>query len=432
MMETGLLLGAALVLRAAGAALRGHDTGRLRAVPGWLLCTTALWVAAGAIGAWSPLWPALLIGLLSALAGRHAGRMALRTGADVVTVGLLGVLSIPPLGFGVIVVAALVSAAAGALIDVPFQRARRPVRTGVVLLPILIAAGLMLLRPGLGRDLWSYRRSILHVGLMTSCDGERVRLKTGAVAWLDRPSGEGPFPGALCFHGAHRRGARQLAAQVLRRALVHAGFVTLTVDHPGFGETPIPGLNEDLAAWDPLPSNQAALAALQSMPDIDGVLVIGHSMGSSSTLQLMRAGPSFQGAVLFGAGLQETSERDDYWYERFHEDRRMRQPLAREKVGDIRARFYDRRNLVAAMTPEHPPLLFVRFEEDHGTVLASRDSLYAMIPGQKETWDFRGATHYFSASRLLAVMIGDTRVARRLGSRMRDYHADLTQRRARS
>lgn len=244
--------------------------------------------------------------------------------------------------------------------------------------------------------------------------GEKVVLSTGATAWLDHPSGPGPFPGALSFHGAHRLGSNQPAAFVLRRALRAAGFLTLSVDHPGYGETPVPEANDALERWSPLPSVRAASKWLHDRDDISSIYAFGHSMGVTDVLRLLKVEQNrLTGAVLFGGGLPGDEPAEEYWYRRFHSDRRIKGQVPLRRFREIR----DRYNVYYALTAlgeNTIPLLFVRFAKEHDNIVQTRDELYELLPRTKAIWDLEGSTHYFSAAGRSRTVIGDTRIMKRL------------------
>lgn len=266
---------------------------------------------------------------------------------------------------------------------------------------------------------------LLNIAVAPECTGDRIVLKTGAIAWLEHPRHKGPFPGALVFHGSHPDGSDQKAACILRRALLQAGFVVLTIDHPGYGESPVPSSDGGVGVWDPLPTALAAFKTLRSNPDVGRIIAVGHSMGANDVLRLLSVEKQVAGAVVFGAGLPDGKAQDEYWYERFHRDRRMQRRISRNLVLWIRHRFYDNGHLVQNLPLDHPPIEFVRFGFEHSNIKAKRDRLYEAIPGAKTLWDLSDSTHYFNSIKVGDVIIGDTHVTRLLASRFRLLNAEL-------
>ncbi len=426
-----LILFVAVLLRACGAAIRTNSDRLPARTMGWVLSTTAAWVAAGAAGAWFPVWPVLLLGVVGAFVESGANRRQLWIGADVVVVAVSGVLSIPPLPLWPLLGTVVAVAGAGFVVDSLVNRSLKPVRIATLSLLLVLAAcvgnGVMAPRPV--AHVRSFSQMLLRmrlipafrIGVAPAFGGERVVLETGAVAWLEHPAGKGPFPGALIFHGAHPNGSRQPSASILRRALLDAGFVVLSVDHPGYGESPAPSPDANVAAWDPLPTVLSAFKSLRSMRDVDRIVAFGHSMGASDVLRLLSTQPKSINGVIFGAGMPDLRKMksNHYWYRRFHIDRRMRRRISPDLFLEIRRRFYDNSRIVQRLPSDHDPIIVVRVGFEHSNIEATRDMLYEAIPGVKAIWDLDNSTHYFNSFGIADVVLGDTHVTRLLASRFR-------------
>jgi pimeloyl-ACP methyl ester carboxylesterase len=257
---------------------------------------------------------------------------------------------------------------------------------------------------------------------------ERLVLDAGAVDWLDRPSGPGPFPGALFFHGADHCGAHQPAAIVARRALVDAGFVVLAPDHPGYGESPNPALDAGVDAWDPAPSARAAYRALDAQPDVAWILAVGHSMGTSDVLGLLATQADVAAAVLFGAAT--SAPLTPYWYQRFHSDRHLEQGSIPVEKWRAITRFYDRDRLAAALPDTGVAILFAIHGIEAPHARHERDVLYQLLPEPKELWPLGRTTHYFSTAQRAGILVGDTAVSADLSLGLRRFAQALLERRS--
>jgi pimeloyl-ACP methyl ester carboxylesterase len=366
--------------------------------------------------------------MIAALIDFRSRSTELRIGGDIIVVALAGLFSIPPLGLGPMMGAVIAVAGAGYAVDSLMVRSPKPARIVNFLVLLFIACvvtGMATSRPvahvrSFGEMLSSTGLTpAFRVGLTPMVAGNRVVLETGAVAWIEYPAGKGPFPGALVFHGNHPDGSRQPSAVILRRALLDAGFVVLSVDHPGYGESPSPSPDAEIAEWDPLPTVLAAFKTLRATPAVKGLLVVGHSMGTADVLRLLGAEAHVDGAILFGGSLNRPR------YNRFHKLRQMRNYISKEKYREIHWRFYDRGRKVEALSPDVAPILFVRFGFEHSNGVATRDMLFEAIPGVKATWDFLDSTHYFNSFGVLGVVVGDTQITQLLASQFRLLAAEL-------
>lgn len=407
------------------------SAGALRSARGWpvrllgsVLAAIAAWMVAGAAGAWFPLWPVLIVALVAATATVWLKHGAVPIAADVLVVLLACLLSIPPVPLLRLGLAAAAAAALGLTADLGLDHSPRALVPGMHVAASLVGAGAVLVLGLALAQPWSERPNPSAIELISLRSGltpavmaqtERIVLSNGSVAWLNRPAGDGPFPGALFFHGRDPQGSKQPAALIARRALLDAGFVVLAIDHPSFGESPHPKPGAPVAAWDPLPTARAAFDALQARPDVtDAIIAVGHSMGAEDVMRLISDGAALDRALLFGGAADEFGREHPEDYETFVRRRRIVGQLPRRLFEQIRACYYHKALTAALMPPSHPPITFVDFGIDWPDVVAKRDRLYAVIPGQKTRRMLEISTHYFSAAHARDLLIGDVRVTRRL------------------
>jgi hypothetical protein len=120
-MTVWLLLGLALLLRGKAALLRQPERHPILQAIGWLLGLFAVWLAVIALGAWAGWWPILLIVLAWAWPTyrwrESAWLWALSLAADVLLVLLTSLIALPPLGWGVLLPAAVFLPLLALLID---------------------------------------------------------------------------------------------------------------------------------------------------------------------------------------------------------------------------------------------------------------------------------------------------------------------------
>jgi len=387
------------------------------------------WVTGG--GGWTPIWPMLVLGVVGGVleptanaAWRRRGRLI----GDIAAVGIAAAAAVRPVEWALMAGAMVVLPAVGLILDWLHARAGPGWRlTGwsLALASVSLAAGL-----GLG-EVWYNARSILERdpavvvqgGVLQPPESEQVGLTEESVGWLTLAEAEGQRPGAVVFHGADAHGSKQRAAVVLRRALKAAGYDVLAVDHPGFGQTPVPEEVTDPTAWDPVPAARAAAERLRERPKVGPVIAVGHSMGCATVYQLLgEDGPDLAAGVVFGSGVPDP-DRDEYWYRRFHEDRGLSEgELEPKTVEVIEKRYYHAPGLLDGMKPDHPPVIFGQFSDEWENIRATRDRVYASIPGRKARWPVQ-SNHYFNAYRLYSFMLAATRPGRELThglARLRD------------
>jgi pimeloyl-ACP methyl ester carboxylesterase len=244
-------------------------------------------------------------------------------------------------------------------------------------------------------------------------------LPTGGVAWLDTPPGR-PVAGAVFFHGYHAMGATQPAALAVRRALLADGFLVLTLDAPGFGETPPPAREAPATAWNPLPSELAAYDLLRGRLGSDRIAFVGHSMGTGEVARVLASDRPVRAAAMLGAGFTAGKPVDGpYWYERFNKVVRFEPPIDRARFAEIARLYHDKERAVRGMPQRHAPLLFIEFKWENPDLMQTRDAFYALIPGDKST-ALLESSHYFWSERVGPFLVGNIRPTRRLARLLRE------------
>jgi dipeptidyl aminopeptidase/acylaminoacyl peptidase len=115
------------------------------------------------------------------------------------------------------------------------------------------------------------------------------------LAWLARPTGNGPFPAVLYAHAGYSLGAGDYAAI---RPFVDAGFVVLL---PAWrGENGNPGNFE--MCYGEVDDAVAALDFLAGLPDVDpkNLFAAGHDAGGTIVMLLAESTPRLQAAAACG------------------------------------------------------------------------------------------------------------------------------------
>ncbi len=441
-------MGTAALLRLFGAFLRRGDHNLIYRAAGWLAVTTAAWLMAGAFGAWSAWWPAIVIAVVGVLlTTRWEGRY-LNPLFDMVAAGSIALLSIPALLPGPMALAVVAATLTGLLADWTANHARIRVPLRPILLIGLLAIGAFLLAnsqavihglQSLGDDVLTVnqvgsglsvfpRSRLAFLGIAPSVTGmgERIVLDTGSVAWLDRPAGRGPHPGIVYFHGSGRLGSMEPTSVAFRRAAVDAGFIVLSLDHVGIGQSPRLDLNAGLEVWDPLPSDIAAVEKLQSMPDVSSVFVAGYSMGAGDVLRVLPAVPGIDAAILLGASAIPPVDHNLFWYDGFLFNRGLDKRFTEERYDEVVERYYDSLTLAHDLPLDHPPVLFINFEYEFNDVLSRQDELFEAVAGCKHVWLFADTTHLFDLADTAGLTFGDTRVGRELSDKLDWLHSQIT------
>ncbi len=229
------------------------------------------------------------------------------------------------------------------------------------------------LQPEGAAPLWFYKRE-----LSGAFAGDA---QPGSVYWQARY----PEASASCvvsFHGASAQGSLQSTARTLGRAAQRAGLRMFAIDHPGFGASPAPAVSAAVDAWDPAHLTTAVLAEM-AVAGCEDTMVLGHSQGVTEALRVLTSNtPGVSSVLVLGAGLyEEGPEQENYWYERFHIDRKLADRMDRERWKLIRDLYYLNQEFcgdtVAGQSyRDVKPFHFVLFDREHANLVATREKLW--------------------------------------------------------
>jgi pimeloyl-ACP methyl ester carboxylesterase len=386
----------------------------LRLVSGlWL--GLALWAAGAVLQTWVPLWQALVLGIAFAALGAAIVRLTrsnVQFLLDLLAIGAVAGLSVIPVRPAPVALGAVAFATTGWVLDRMTRRLARPAQQALLAAPLLLVAVLSLKvwqSDDFGTRLWHQDGEFpLRLALVAPAPGRRITLPSGSVAWLLSNPDAHPRGLAILLHGNHPLASHQPAAVALQGALERSGFDVLSVDHPGYGDSPLPSVQADSSAWDPTIGPKEALAYARSIAEPTRTVVIGHSMGVDSTLQWLRDGADVSGAYVFGGSIDGQGPTEA-WVETFKTQRRVPCCMSPATARSIHDRFYPGANLFAASLPaRHPSIYFVRFGIEYPDVAQVRGTLYAAIPAPKTVCDLFGVTHYFNTLMLWRFDLIDT------------------------
>jgi pimeloyl-ACP methyl ester carboxylesterase len=386
----------------------------LRLVSGlWL--GLALWAAGAVLQTWVPLWQALVLGIAFAAIRAAITRLTrsnVQFVLDLLAIGAVAGLSVIPIHPAPVALGAVAFATTGWVLDRVTRGLPRLAQQALLAAPLLLVAVLALKvwqSDDFGTRLWHQDDEFpLRLALVAPAPGRRIMLPSGSVAWLLRNPDAHPRGLAILLHGNHPLASHQPAAVALQGALERSGYDVLSVDHPGYGDSPLPSVQADSSAWDPTIGPKEALAYARSIAEPTRTVVIGHSMGVDSTLQWLRDGAKVSGAYVFGGSIDGQGP-NEAWVETFKTQRRVPCCMSPATARSIHDRFYPGANLFAASLPaRHPPVYFVQFGIEYPDVAQVRSALYAAIPAPKAACDLAGVTHYFNTLMLWRFDLIDT------------------------
>lgn len=199
--------------------------------------------------------------------------------------------------------------------------------------------------------------------------------------WIPR---QNPAPTVILLHGSSPRGRELGFNMLLAEQLREHGWLVLTPDVRGFGDSGIPADPADPAAWSVATDLARLVAYARRHPGSNGVVVgVGHSSGGSHLLQLDSLAAEFSAFVLIGPSRDQAGDERAWWRRvRFSSDRRMAQAIP-EEVAETIGEWHDLLRF-AANRPEafqgRPMLLMDGEREGEELIAVLRDAAARMQP----------------------------------------------------
>ena len=397
--------------------LHGHIVAGL-----WL--GMAAWIAGALLYAWVPLWQMLLIGIATGVGVSILQpwlKWATRPAADLFVIAALGTLSVVPIAWARVAAAATAFMATGYALDRLTRRLTLRAQRILWIMPVALTVlmGLSVMQ----QDDFGSRLLVrdplfpMRLALAWSLPAERVRLPSGAAAWLLTVPGDKSVGTAIFLHGNNPGAAHQPAAIALQGALLRAGFDAITVEMPGYGASPPFSADASLNAWDPTVGPREALAYIHATrrTNSTSTIIVAHSAGVDVALQWLTSGVTTHEAFLFSGAIAGAPLSAEDAAKLFHRDRRIPCCIPDQAVKQITDRFYASADRYAAQLPRNHALIqFVNMGIEYPDVAVDRQALYAAISAPKVACTFAGVTHYMNTLALRRFTLVDTRTVKRL------------------
>jgi len=300
--------------------------------------------------------------------------------------------------------------------------ARRPmfvIIAALLLVSVLAAAlpgtfRLVLLQPA--RDLMFFQREVQPTRGMSdvqrlspSPDETLVLTKSGVEAsdiditvdlWLPAVR---PAPTVVLLHGSSPRGRLLGFNRLLADHLRAAGWLVVTPDARGFGDSRVAGDIHSPETWLVGRDLSRVFAFATSHPDSDGrVVAIGHSLGGAQLLDAAFDLPEPSAVVMIGPPRFRSDELPGIWHRiRFASDRRLARAMSAEVLADSYRR-YDIMRLGNVRTERSAnwPVLLMDGELEGEELIALLAQAASLIPPPVTHETVLGSHHYCGAYQL--------------------------------
>lgn len=211
----------------------------------------------------------------------------------------------------------------------------------------------------------------------------------------------GVRPALVMSHGGTRRGRRLALYTVAARKLAARGYIVLTLDFRGFGDSERPRRFETAADLDFVLDVVAAVDYLAALENVDPARIgaVGHSFGAGVAVAAAMRDRRIDRAVSISPG-RNTSKRffgpgapnPDYPSHRMSRDMGVDPPIPRA-LFDPHLKAYVAEAVLDY--PVHPPILLVDGALESPDDLAFLKDVATRMTGPKGYATIPGADHYF-------------------------------------
>jgi acetyl esterase/lipase len=212
-----------------------------------------------------------------------------------------------------------------------------------------------------------------------------------------------PAPAVLLLHGSSPRGRKLGFNMLLADYLRHAGWLVLTPDARGFGESGRPANLHDPTAWSVTDDLARLVAHAKTHPYANGmVAAVGHSMGASQLLQFDEAANELAALALIGPSRFLGDYSTTWWQRvRFSTDRKIARALP---AGVIMETSRQGDPLRSAMLPPDYltslPVLLMDGEREGPELVAVLDEVARLLGPNAQHVTIPGSHHYCSSYQL--------------------------------
>jgi pimeloyl-ACP methyl ester carboxylesterase len=253
-------------------------------------------------------------------------------------------------------------------------------------------------------------------------DGQEVFFQSQEltiVGTLYQPQTEGERPAILLLHGSTPEGRKLGLYRKLGAELAGQGYVVLSIDQRGFGQSDDPATTERPADFDFVADVSNAVAYLSSMAGVDAgrLYVVGHSFGGDVAVAAGIGEPRIAKIVAIGPG-RRVKER--YQYEQAYFQRRltryMRLPqnVSVDVITYIEDTLPLENHLDYFTQPDHKPLLLIDGMAESEADRRFLQQICDVITEPKQCVTLAGADHYANVLNIGSLVIYDQHVVQTL------------------
>jgi pimeloyl-ACP methyl ester carboxylesterase len=226
------------------------------------------------------------------------------------------------------------------------------------------------------------------------------------------PPTEGERPAILLLHGSTPEGRKLGLYRKLGAELAARGYVVLSIDQRGFGQSDNPATSERPADFDFVTDVSSAVTYLSSLPGVDTarLYVVGHSFGGDVAIAAGIVEPRLAKIVAIGPGrrIQERYAIEmAYFQRRMTRYMRLPQNVSAEVIRYIGDSLPIDNHLDYFTGPGHKPILLIDGAAESEDDRRFLQEICDVINGPKECVTLSDADHYANVLNVGALVIYD-------------------------
>ncbi len=223
-------------------------------------------------------------------------------------------------------------------------------------------------------------------------------------------------PAILLLHGSTPQGRKLGLYRLMGQKLAALGYVVLTIDQRGFGQSDNPPTVNDADSFDFVADVENGLDYLAGLPAVDGeqIFLIGHSFGGDVALTAVVANAPVEKLIIIGPGrrFMERGGTPDAPEFDYFKRRQMRYMFLWQSIPDAvflayRTRLPLENQLDYFAQPEHTPILMIDGELESVADQAFLAQIYDGMAGEKAYTTLDDADHYANVANVGPLIVYD-------------------------
>ncbi len=266
--------------------------------------------------------------------------------------------------------------------------------------------------------------------------GEKIQFESDGLiisGTLYGAESVGAKPAILLLHGSTPQGRKLGMYRLMGQELAALGYVVLTIDQRGFGQSDNPPDVGNVESFDFVGDVKNGLELLASLPSVDGeqIFLIGHSFGGDVALTAVTANAPVKKLIIIGPGRRYmerggTSDAPEFDYFKRRQMRYMFlwRAIPDEVFLDYRPQLPLENYLDYFAQSDHTPILMIDGELESVADQEFLAQIYEDMAGEKAYTTLDDADHYANVANVGPLIVYDETAVSQLIDEIDTYLQD--------